>query len=247
MCSDVFLDINFTSSHLLLFFHFIWHWLLSYFSYVLDGIWETNNYLTTFRFYLPFCTFGRWQFISGICMIVSPDSAMKFCDQNSILTIKLLTWDTNNFHELWKLENQTSAPQKIMWSKISMFSLLSARAAMWSMPVVLIKGKNHGDSQNQWESVQIEWTWWKVCHLVVDYWRGKTLLFLCDSWWFSWLSLILINSWVILSDSYDFEWFLAILVIPSDSYDSCWFSSNSVVDLGFGQGGPTLVSLILPT
>ena len=72
MCSEVFLDINFTSSWLLLFFHIIWHWLPSYFSYVLDGIWETNNYLTTFRIYLPFCTFGRSEFISGICMIVSP-------------------------------------------------------------------------------------------------------------------------------------------------------------------------------
>ena len=73
MCSEVFLDINFTSSQVLLFFHIVWHWLPSYFSYVSDGIWETNNYLTTFRIYLPFCTFGRSKFISGIRAIVSPD------------------------------------------------------------------------------------------------------------------------------------------------------------------------------
>ena len=39
---------------------------------VLDGIWEINNYLTTFRIYSPFCTFGRSEFISGIHAIVSP-------------------------------------------------------------------------------------------------------------------------------------------------------------------------------
>ena len=73
MCSEVFLDINFTSNWLLLFFHIIWHWIPSYFSYVSDGIWETNNYLTTFRIYLPFCTFGRSKLISSICVIVSPE------------------------------------------------------------------------------------------------------------------------------------------------------------------------------
>ena len=89
---------------------------------------------------------------------------------------------------------------------------------------------SENDQDSQWE------LWGHVCHLFENHWRGKTLLFLYDShwfssnpqWflanseWFSWFSVILVdswwfssNSWVILAD-YQMKWFL--LILSSDSW-----------------------------
>ena len=98
-------------------------------------------------------------------------------------------------------------------------SLLSARTAVWSMPVDLTEWENDNDSQNQCESMRITINtliFIYLCHLALDHQRGKTL-FLYDSRWFSnkceidsqWFSLILESVW---------NWFSLILS------DSCWFS-----------------------
>ena len=42
--------------------------------------------------------------------------------------------------------------------------LLSARTAMWSMPVVLTEWENENDSQNQWESLRMT-SWRPFCKM----------------------------------------------------------------------------------
>ena len=60
-------------------------------------------------------------------------------------------------------------------------SLLSARTAMWSTAAVLTEW------ENEWESMRITTNtviFRHLCHLTLGHWRGKILLFRCDSQWF---------------------------------------------------------------
>ena len=54
---------------------------------------------------------------------------------------------------------------------------------MWSPPVVLAEWENDQDSLNQWDAMRISFNRMILRH--VNLWGGKTLMFLCDSQWFS--------------------------------------------------------------
>ena len=90
---------------------------------------------------------------------------------------------------------------------------------------------------NQWESVQIKWSYRDVCHWAVDHWRGNLIVLYDSQMILEWFSNY---SWAILSDSWMIlKWFwvysqvileqlLAILIDSQVILE--WFSSNSHCD-----------------